>query len=149
MTEPTTPNADPNRETQTINPSDVGDAGAVLGLGGVAAQATVGALDPQPGAVPAADQPAGDQPTIAQELTAAAPAANTQEPTGTAPDAPAATLTATPGSTDEAAGRVLSDEARATVATHLNAIEQIALYWGGETGTKIRNHVGFIREQLQ
>lgn len=139
MTEPNeAPNADPTRETQTINPSDVGDAGAVLGLGGVSAQATAGALDPQPGAAPAADQPAPGAPA----------AASTQEPAGSAPDAAAPTA-ATPGATDEAAGRELSDEARATVATHLNAIEQIALYWGGETGTKIRNHVGFIREQLQ
>jgi hypothetical protein len=34
------------------------------------------------------------------------------------------------------------------IITNLNAIEQLAVFWGGDTGVKIRNHVGRIRELL-
>jgi hypothetical protein len=57
--------------------------------------------------------------------------------TGTADGADTATSTAAPA------------EVKPEVFVQLNAIEQLAVYWGGETGTKIRNHVGRIRQLLE
>lgn len=141
MTEPNdTPNAAPS-----IDPAAAPTPTTEAGVGGVTAQATAGTLDPQPGAAPAAEQPAESQPPAADPV-------NTQEPTGQAPVDPAATPSATPGVTEADAAAEADQQAvrrqRAEVASQINAIEQIALFWGGETGTKIRNHVGKLRELL-
>ena len=124
---------------------------AAVGLGGVSAQATAGsvAAGPQPDAAPAAQQPA-----------------STPTPTGAAPDEKAATV-ATPGAGEEwrtvavvpaspeDAERLRNAQAADAwmdvgpqVKANLNAIEQTALFWGGETGIKIRNHVGRLRQLL-
>lgn len=124
-------------------------ADAAVGVVGITAQAVAGDAAPQPFAEPAAGNPANPAPN------------HIPAPTGAAPADPVATHTATPGLIDKPAteqqradidmalGRELSHEARATIVAHLNAVEQLALYWGGETGTKIRNYVGKMREQLQ
>lgn len=129
----TDPNDTPNAVT-TPNPD------VVVGLGAVSARAVAGEATPQPAAASAADQP-----TTAPQPAGTAPAA--QEPT-----------VATPGAADEgAAGAALAPlvrfapgtEAHRDIFSNLNAIEQLAVFWGGDTGVKIRNHVGRIRDLLQ
>lgn len=158
MSDPSNESTAPPGESQVIKSTDVGDAGAVLGLGGVTAQAVAGSVSPNTEAAP--PDPAG----------AAAPEGSTPAPTGQAPAETAASAT-TPGATEQAIVvataalrpptdaqvgqlqtamiREVDIEAKRQVHSNLNAIEQLALYWGGDTGTKIRNHVGRIRELLQ
>lgn len=158
---PETTNSPP-REQQTITPTDVGDAATVLGITGVAAPAVAGEVastdNQQDGAAPTAQQPAENDPSRvdASDLQID-PAASTQEPTGPAPDekAPtAAILGAGEAATVAAAGPgpvveyVHEVPNRREVVSQINAIEQLALFWGGDTGTKIRNHVGRLRELL-
>lgn len=149
MTEATDPNASPQAPPQ--EPDAPAPQETTVAMGGVATAATAGSLSPQADAAPTAEQPA-----------AAAPEASIQEPTGAAPDEKAP-IAATLGADEAAAvaaagpgpvidvplGQVLTDEAREGIATHLNAIEQLALFWGGETGVRLRNHVGFVRQYLQ
>lgn len=145
MSDPSNESTAPPGESQVIKSTDVGDAGAVLGLGGVTAQAVAGSVSPNTEAAP--PDPAG----------AAAPEGSTPAPTGQAPAETAASAT-TPGATDQGTSAPApttpvpdngTSLAMREVRNNLNAIEQLALYWGGDTGTKIRNHVGRIRELLQ
>ena len=133
---------DPNDTAPNADPYPTPAPTTEVGLGGVTAQADAGATNPQPEAAPAASQPAEP------------PAGTTPVPTGQAPADPAATE-ATPGATEgermdiEHMVNTIADAQHREVMSNINAIEQIALFWGGETGTKIRNHVGRIRELLQ
>lgn len=85
--------------------------------------------DPQPGEPSAAPVETAPSPEGSSAPESQAPTEVTPGPTEVPAAAPAAVL-------------------HPDVLTHLNAIENIAVYWGGENGVAIRNLVGRIREHL-
>lgn len=121
-----------------------------VGLGGVTSATLVGGVA---ASTIAATTPSVDTPPNAEVATTNVD--SDPQPAGTAPTETTETAT-TPGATPENGLAVTDAGTAAAAATkmavvkaNLNAIEQLALYWGGETGVKIRNHVGRIREELQ
>ena len=104
--------------------------------------------DPEPTAPYPGSNNSSDSSPKSEAAPAADQPASIQEPTGQAPAGTEGSAT-TPGVIEAlSAEGQFAPATQREVRANLNAIEQLALYWGGETGTKIRNYVGRIRELL-
>lgn len=107
---------------------------------------------PSPAVAPEAPAPTVTEPVIEPVVvvdTAPAPIVTTPAP----PPAPAFGMAAgaAPVSDilDPKITTAVVNAVREACSPHLNAIDSIAVYWGGEHGVAIRNLVGRIRQELQ
>lgn len=105
-------------------------------------------VTPQPQEEPAVS------PFVASSPASPEPETNTSTPAGTATSATApgasggdGTPTAAPDADTPPPAEVVP-RLHPGVHVHINAIEQLALFWGGDTGNTIRNHLGRLRDLL-